>query len=111
MNKYPTYPPIIVGSTRTLQNPSYRSQSESGYTFSRKKWTKPKSKYSLNYPGLKHEDFKILEDFFIANQGLKFKFKYPLENETKICVFAMDEIKATDDVQGYCSTKIELVEV
>lgn len=111
MNTYPQTPKIRINSSRTLKNPTFRSGSESGYTFTRKKWTKPKSAYSLAYPNLTHDEFKTLQDFFIANQGLKFRFKHPLENDTKICVFAMDEIRADDNMQGFCSTKIELVEV
>ena len=111
MNTYPTYPPLIVGSSRTLQNPTHRSSSEGGYTMTRRKWTKPKSKYSLNYPSVNADQFKILRDFFIANQGQAFKFRYPLEDETKICVFIMDELAATDSAGGYCAVKIEIAEV
>ena len=100
MNTYPTTPPIIVGSTRTIRNPTYRSQSESGYTFSRKKWTRPKASYSLNYPSVDHNE----------NQGQKFKFKYPYDEE-KICVFTMDELQVTDNEGGYSAVKIDLAEV
>lgn len=111
MNTYPSYPPIVVGSSRTLRNPTHRSSSDGGYTITRKKWTKPKSSYSLNYPALNAEQFKILRDFFIANQGQAFKFRYPLEDEIKICVFAMDDLKADDNMQNHCAVKVEIVEI
>lgn len=110
MNTYPATPPIIVGSSRTIRNPTYRSQSESGYTFSRKKWTRPKASYSLNYPSVDQNELKILQDFFNENQGQKFKFKYPYDEE-KICVFTMDELQITDNEGGYSAVKIDLAEV
>nr|DAX52849.1 MAG TPA: minor tail protein [Caudoviricetes sp.] len=111
MNSYPKKPEFAVTSTRTTINPAYRSSSEAGYTTTRKKFTRPKTKYSLVYPYITHEELKILNDFFNANQGQKFTFKHPFEDKEKICIFAMDELVVTDNTSELCSTKIELAEV
>lgn len=111
MNTYPTKPPMFLGSTRTTINPTQRSESEAGYIFARKKYTRDKSKYSLNYSSLTYDEFNILNEFFKTNQGEKFYFTHPIENIRKVCVFAMDELVANDDFSGHCSTKVELIEI
>lgn len=111
MNTYPTNPYIRAGSTRTLLNPSQRSQSEAGYIFTRKVFTKPKYKFSLNYSSITYKEFEILEDFFKKNAGEKFYFTYPVTNQEFVCVFAIDELVVQDEAFGYCNTKVELIEI
>lgn len=111
MNTYPLIPAIRVGSSRTLINPSQRSQSEAGYIFTRKVFTKAKHKYSLNYSNLTNAEFEILENFFKQNVGKKFYFTYPTTNVEVVCTFAIDELVAQDDFRGYCNTKVELIEI
>lgn len=111
MNTYPKNPTPIIGSTRNIIFPAYRAKSEAGYMYSRKKYTKPKMKFSLNYPALTQDELKILTDFFTQNQGEKFYFTYPLEKTKIVCIFIDDELSISDDGGGYSSLKINLAEV
>ncbi|WP_170000350.1 hypothetical protein [Campylobacter sp. RM9328] len=111
MNTYPNFPKPAVGSSRSIINPTLRSQSEAGYTTSRKKYTRAKREYSLDYPLLTMEQLAILESFFNENQGRSFKFTHPLENVERICIFAMDKFSISDNFSNHCSVKIDLVEV
>lgn len=108
---YPNTPVPRVGSSRKIIAPSYRSQSEGGYTYSRRKFSRSKSSYSLQYPSITKAELDALASFFIANAGNKFCFTHPLEDSTKECVFAMDELEISDLGSGLFSTRVELLEV
>lgn len=108
---YPSKPIPRVGSSRKIIAPSYRSKSEGGYTYSRRKFTRTKQSYALNYTSINKAELEILSNFFKAHSGAKFYFTHPLENQQKECVFAMDELDITDLGCGLFNTKIELLEV
>lgn len=83
MNTYPTKPTPAIGSARAIIKPALRSQSESGYIYTRAKFTRQKSKYTLNYPLLTKSELETLVNFFNENQGQSFKFTHPLEKRTE----------------------------
>lgn len=111
MATFPTNPIPRYNSTRGKKLEAIRSQTEAGYTFSRKKFTSSKAMYDLKYDNISLAEYQVLEDFFIANQGTVFQFTHPREAVVKNVIFNQDDIIATDTNINRCSTQIQLLEV
>lgn len=108
---YPSTPIPRFGSTRGKKLEALRSQTEAGYTFSRKKFTRSKAMFELSYKNITLAEYLTLENFFVANQGSIFAYTHPITGNTYNCIFAIDEIKATDTTYGRVDTNVSLVEV
>ena len=109
---YPGTPRFIFDGEITTKKGALRSESEGGYTMSRPRSTKSKKSFTLNYSAIKNEDYAILEEFFVTNQGSNFTFTHPIDlNKSYTVIFNMDELKAKPVSAGRCSTTVELKEV
>ena len=95
-------------SKRITQFEALRSQSEGGYMFSRKKFTKPKYKFELEHL-FNESDFETLNTFFETNQGTSFDLVF--KGITYRVIFGIDEL-SPDHLSGdVVKTKVTLVEV
>lgn len=109
---YPSIPVVQFDSDREMQLPSIRSESEAGYHSTRKRFTKNTPYFSLQYKNITHEEYQILEDFFLSAQGTIFDFVHPAKPTiTHKVMFAIDKLRAKDVSPGRCSTSIELTGV
>jgi len=109
---YPSIPRFIFDGEITTKKGALRSESEGGYTMSRPRFTKSKKSFTLNYSAIKNEDYAILEEFFVTNQGSNFTFTHPIDpRKSYTVIFAMDELIAKPVSAGRCSTTVNLIEV
>jgi len=109
---YPSTPSPRFQSVRGKSLPALRTESEANYGNTRKRSTRSRAYFQLKYDAITHEEFSTLEAFFLANQGSKFSFVYPLEPLTTYTVmFNMDKIEATDINPNRCTTSVELIQV
>lgn len=112
MATFPTTPSPRFNSKRGKRLPALRSESEGGYGMTRKQFTKNRTFFTLEYTNITHEEYKTLEDFFLANQGTIFDFVYPLEPlVTHKVMFATDTMEATDTTPQRCTTNVQLIGV
>lgn len=111
MATYPTAPKVRAsGSSRAIEVPTVKSESEGAYTRERRLTTKVKRKWKLNYNNITKDDFIILEDFFLANKGLTFQFTYPGTATEYDVGFAQDTITQAEKDGVLVSTSVELEE-
>jgi len=95
-------------SKRITQLEAIRSQTEGGYMFSRKKFTKAKYKFELEHL-FSESEFDTLNTFFETNQGTSFDLTFKSNNYTVI--FGIDELTPDYLSADVVKTKISLVEV
>lgn len=112
MATFPSSPSPRYSSKRGKQLPALRSESEGSYGMTRRRFTKSRVFFSLNFDNITMAEYTILENFFLANQGTIFDYVYPLDplNTHKV-MFASDTIEATDTSPLRCNTTIELIGV
>jgi hypothetical protein len=108
---YPENPIPSLGSSSQLYIPLIKSESDGNYPKVRRKTTKARKKFELDYKNILHSEFQVLEDFFVANQGLSFDFTEPLSGTIYTCVFMQDELDKSYDTVNTVSTTIKLEEV
>lgn len=112
MATFPSSPSPRYSSKRGKQFAALRSESEGSYGMTRKRFTKSRVFFSLNFDNITMAEFTILETFFLANQGTIFDYVYPLEpGTTHKVMFASDTIEATDTSALRCNTSIDLIGV
>ena len=109
---FPTEPiPRASGSDETIIIPLVKSESEGAYTKVRRKITKVKNEFKLNYRKITKAEYTILKNYFIANQGLEFQFVHPDTLEEYTCIFKQDKLVKTHTDGVLVSTEIMLEEV
>lgn len=110
---YPTTPKPIVGSSISHIKEALVTDNTAPTGNTRSKFTKTNKVFSLKYENITLNHFNILKNFFNTYQGVKFKYVHTdLSGSTEQwCVFAMDELKATQTTYGLRSTVVQLTTI
>lgn len=111
MNAWPSIAePKFPIQEKTLL-PVIKSETDSPYMQTRKKWTAAKKYWTLEWDdkvSLLETDYQTLETFFLANQGSAFTWTHPATSVTYIVFFNQDELDSTIIFPGFRSLTIEL---
>lgn len=106
---FPTLP--ISDISRKTIKPAIRASFDGGYEQSRPKFTRRVKEFSLTINKLTIENAIILDDFFIANQGLDFYFYDEVYDTTHTVRFSEDELNIKQVTKKYHSVSLTLKEV
>lgn len=88
-----------------------RDEFEAGYVQSRKRDTRGRRRWMLEWKGMPEADFSTLMTFFEANQGGTFTWTNPETSTGYTVRFAEDEIEWSIERPGVRDVKMELEEV
>lgn len=92
---YPTAPIPSVGSKEAIEIPIVRTKADGNYVRVRRKATKKRETFELNYKFLTLSDYQSFRSFFIENQGSVMTWTHPVHGSSHNVVFAMDKLEAT----------------
>lgn len=111
MATYPSNPRFSIDSSGETINEAIRTQSESAYIMSRKRYTRTKESFELVYTNILIADYLILKNFFTTYQGQNFTYVNVVDGLEYTVIFNMDKMPFKPIGAGRCSTTVSLIEV
>ncbi len=94
--------------------PAYSTEKEGPYVQQRRKWSKAKKVFSLEWDekcALTETDYQLLETFFLNNQGLAFTWTHVATGTSYTVMFNQDELDSQIVFPGYRSLSVQIREV
>ena len=113
MATWPAIAEPIFPIKEATEFPTVRSDKEGPYVQMRRKWTRSKKTFQLEWDekvSLSEADYQILRQFFIENQGDNFTWTHPATNIVYTVVFDQDSLGTTIVVPGYRALSVNLRE-
>ncbi|HSV27247.1 MAG TPA: hypothetical protein VLH60_05080 [Sedimentisphaerales bacterium] len=95
MAVWPTMlPPPSQGVEEELYRPQIRAEFEANYIQTRPRASRGRRRFPLSWKIMSEDDYRMLETFFLTNQGASFEYTHPITANKHTCVFAGDSISA-----------------
>lgn len=91
--------------------PQIRTEMENGSVISRRKFTRARDKWNLEWDDMPEADYQTLKTFFEANQGLTFYWTHPLTNVTYTARFSTDRLANNAVAPGHRRVSCPIEEV
>lgn len=114
MATWPSIAEPMFPIKETTELPTAKSSKEGPYVQYRKKWTKSKKHFQLEWDemvSLLEADYQILEQFFYENQGVSFTWTHPVTSIVYTVVFDQDSLDSTIVFPGFRALSIKIREL
>ena len=102
--------PVTIGSQSSLYIPIVQTESEGNYLRVRRKTTRSRRIFTLDFKEISYTDYALIEAFFEANQGISFTWTHPVTSIEYDLVFMQDTLVQTMGATS-CDTSILVREI